>query len=643
MSSWIPGFSTPIFASLFALLIPLIIFYFLKLKRPRMELPSLALWRQVISDQRVNSPFQRFKRNILLLLQIALLCLLALAAMQPFWKGDLRDAQYLPVLVDNSASMGAKDEKTGQTRLDLVKEDIRKIINGLLPGQQISLISVSSNARRLTEFTDNRPLLLDALDGIQPADVPSKLEDGLRLAQALSRTNDVRGIRLYSDGNLPTRPDVTTGKPMAIVDFDLPFKLDFQHLESTGNNIGITAFNARRTSTSKWDVFVRLDGSQTASTAGKVTLRNLGATDNAVVGEEQVILAAKETQRLVFTLDADKPASLEVTLKPEGFDALDSDNKAWLELPIGRDLKVFCPDTLGGFRHALEATPGILLEPMADGSTKQSGYDLVITDALADAAREAMTYCFVGVVPEDLQKSIKVESGLTDVVDWKRDASLLQHVQLRDVQVMDNPKLVENVTNADVEALGYEYLAHGAGGPLILQKRDGSRLTIAMLFHTDHSTLPYRIGFPVMVSNLANIALQQAELAEISAPATGSLPRLFVQAGEKYRITSPSGEHFEQTADARGALAGIPSSEAGLYEVRQGGKLVAKVGASLLNQVETSLAGVDEIHLNEVAVAADTNVVKADKPWWLPLVFAAFGLLLIEWWVFQKRPSGLMT
>lgn len=41
----LPGFSALIHAWWFLLLIPLIIFYFLKLRRPRMEIPSLALWR----------------------------------------------------------------------------------------------------------------------------------------------------------------------------------------------------------------------------------------------------------------------------------------------------------------------------------------------------------------------------------------------------------------------------------------------------------------------------------------------------------------------------------------------------------------------------------------------------------------------
>ncbi len=100
----LPGFSALINAWWFLLLVPLIIFYFLKLQRPRIEIPSLALWRQVINDQRVNSPFQKFKRNLLLLLQVLLLSALILGAMQPYLSRGTEQAQYLPVLIDNSHS-----------------------------------------------------------------------------------------------------------------------------------------------------------------------------------------------------------------------------------------------------------------------------------------------------------------------------------------------------------------------------------------------------------------------------------------------------------------------------------------------------------------------------------------------------------
>ena len=76
------GFFAANFAWLALLIPPLVLLYFLKLKRPRLAIPSLVLWRQVLTDQRVNSPFQKFKRHILLWLQLLLLVLLILAAMQ---------------------------------------------------------------------------------------------------------------------------------------------------------------------------------------------------------------------------------------------------------------------------------------------------------------------------------------------------------------------------------------------------------------------------------------------------------------------------------------------------------------------------------------------------------------------------------
>ena len=103
----LPAFTSLSSAWLFLLIVPLVVFYFLKLRRPRVEISSLVLWRQVLSDQRVNSPFQRFKRNLLLLLQLLLLALLVLAAMQPFLRRETGRAHRLPVLIDVSASMAA--------------------------------------------------------------------------------------------------------------------------------------------------------------------------------------------------------------------------------------------------------------------------------------------------------------------------------------------------------------------------------------------------------------------------------------------------------------------------------------------------------------------------------------------------------
>src|ERR1044071_10493992 len=146
----IPTFTALSSAWLLLLTIPVVVFYFLKLRRPRQVIPSLVLWRQVLADQRVNSPFQRFKRNILLLLQLLLLALLVLAAMQPVLRRLSSGASRLPVLIDNSASMAALDQPNGQTRLDAAKAKVRELIDHLPPDQELSLIAFAKSARRLT-------------------------------------------------------------------------------------------------------------------------------------------------------------------------------------------------------------------------------------------------------------------------------------------------------------------------------------------------------------------------------------------------------------------------------------------------------------------------------------------------------------
>ena len=197
------SFLTPAAAWLALLLAPLIAFYFLKLKRPKQEVASLVLWRQVLNDQRVNSPFQRFKRNLLLLLQILLLLLLIFAAMQPFLRGDVEKRGRIPILIDLSASMDALDKRSGKSRLDLAKEEVSKMIDDLLPDEQMCLIGFGFTAKQATPFTDNKNELKAALRSLETDQVPGKIDDGLRLAQALSRTAPFDEAVVISDGNLP--------------------------------------------------------------------------------------------------------------------------------------------------------------------------------------------------------------------------------------------------------------------------------------------------------------------------------------------------------------------------------------------------------------------------------------------------------
>ncbi len=620
------GFQSLSHLWLASLLAPLILFYFLKLKRPRAEVPSLVLWRQVLQDQRVNSPFQKFKRNLLLLIQLLLLIFLILAALKPFWRGGPGKQRRLPVLLDCSASMGALDKPGGTSRLGEAKRRVREMIDGLASDQELCLVSFDNTARRRTGFTNNKRLLRDALDQIEVEDVPSDLEQALRLVQAMGRSEPFNEALLFSDGNFPPR-----------VNFDLSFKLNYQKLAPAGPNLGVTALSAQRSATGGWDVFVQIEGSPEAEGNASVDLFQ----DGNSAGNERITVARGRAQRMVFQVKGDRAASLRLQLTPDGFDSLAADNAAYLELPQMRDLRVFVPKSMISYRLALQGIVGIQLFPQETDDATSGQFDLVMSDRPQDLNLSAHTRLTVGLIPEELQRFVEAGTNGSTIVDWRRDAPVLQHVVLADLVVLNQPSFTTNAGESDLENIGYEVLIHGQRGPLLVRKQDSDSLRYALLFHTDHSTLPYRVGFPIFVANVVQIALQQAGLAEANADRTGVLPPLSLTANHHYEIQAPAQKLEPITADEHGTVSGVRASRVGYYSILENGAARRKIGASLLSPTETALAGVDQIQFNErLQVNAAAAAIKSDRPLWPPLLLCGLGLLVVEWWFFQKKPGG---
>ena len=627
------GFAQLSAAWLAALAAPVVLFYFLKLRRPRAEVPSLALWRRVVNDRRVNSPFQKFRRNLLLLLQLLLLAALTLAAMQPFLSAGAADAEYRVVLVDTSASMAAVDA-AGVSRLDLARSQARELVDGLLPGQRLAVVAFDRSARPLTEFTGNPRLLNAALDSLAVRDVESDLGDALRVAGALARTAPVAVAVLLTDGNVPPAGDV-----------DLAFPVDYRRLPPAGPNVGVVAFNARRTgaggaeSGGGWDVFVKL----AASGPGGATVELFeGENPRPLAGESVGFASAAEAPRLAFGLPAGAAREIRVKVTAEGPDGLPGDDSAALFLPPPRPLTAYCPPAMATFRRGLDLNADALSLHPRPGEADPPLFDLVVTDA-ADApdgpAPAGSVRLFAGVIPPDLSGLIETKIGYAEVVDWRRTAPVLQSVELMDVQITEEPTFIGDAETADLEELGYETLVDARGGPLMLRRREGRRVDYFLLFDPDASTLPYRVAFPILLQNLVGEATRAAELSEVRAVRTGSLPPVALSGpGAAATFATPGGS-TAVTAGTDGLLVGLPAPQAGTYAVSEGGETVAAFSAAVLSPLETSLAGVEALRFREVEVAASEEAVKTDRPLWDLLALAALALLLGEWWVFHRRPA----
>ncbi|MCD6386126.1 VWA domain-containing protein, partial [Candidatus Sumerlaeota bacterium] len=150
--------------------IPIIVLlYLLKLKRTRVVIPSLILWQKSIEDLIANTPFQKLRANLFMLLQILVVLLLTLGLARPVLLSHPLKKRNIVLLRDRSASMKSID-KNGKSRLDSAKKQARDIISNLKKNDTLMLIAFDNSASVLQGFTNDKKLLKHRIDELEATD-----------------------------------------------------------------------------------------------------------------------------------------------------------------------------------------------------------------------------------------------------------------------------------------------------------------------------------------------------------------------------------------------------------------------------------------------------------------------------------------
>ncbi|MEO6435772.1 MAG: BatA and WFA domain-containing protein [Tepidisphaeraceae bacterium] len=246
--SWVPTFLNPWTAvAAGAVAIPsLLVLYFLKLRRREFAVSSTLLWKKAVQDLQVNAPFQKLRRNLLLLLQMLLLLLLLLALSRPVSQYTPGAGKITVILVDRSASMGAKDaELNGKTRLDEAKRRAKDLVETMGRNATAMVIAFDETAETVHPFSADVPSLKRAIDSVKQTDRKSKLKLAYQLAEAQTNFNP---DQLRVDAR--TRPDVwvySDGRVTDAAELSIRGELKYDKIGSaeTGN-VAIVAMNAKR-------------------------------------------------------------------------------------------------------------------------------------------------------------------------------------------------------------------------------------------------------------------------------------------------------------------------------------------------------------------------------------------------------------
>ena len=165
------------------LIVPVVAFYFLKVRLRRVPVSTTLFWRQIYNEHQPRSLWQRLRHWMSLLAQIVLILLLVAALTDPFFAWETRQLRRIVLIVDNSASMNATD--VSPSRLAAAKDEARRVIDGMRFRDELAVVSAGGVPRVICGFSSHGRTLTHAIDDVAPTDNPTRVTEAIELAQRL--------------------------------------------------------------------------------------------------------------------------------------------------------------------------------------------------------------------------------------------------------------------------------------------------------------------------------------------------------------------------------------------------------------------------------------------------------------------------
>jgi Ca-activated chloride channel family protein len=600
-----------------------VVLYILKLRRRPVPVVFSPIWRRVLGDRESSRLFSRLKRWLSLLLQLALLALLALALGDPRLGVNSQEARHVVLLIDASASMLASD--VAPSRLAKARELASGFLSGLGSNDRMLIAQMDANVTPLSTMTDDVAALEVGLEHLRASDTHADLGRGLSFALDSLRGRSHPEIIVISDGAFPE--SVTRHVPPRD-----GVELSFVPVGSAAQNVAITAFSVRRYPLDRSRYEVMLEVFNTNDAPAEVELSMFG--DGQLVQTGHLSLAAKERRAQFFPNLAGADRTLEAAIElPPGQDFLSRDNRAYALMPERRRTRVLVITPGNTYLEAallldeyLEVTnvkPG---EPLPEGR-----FDVTILDGLSVPAEPRLG----GLLYLDVPASGGPLGHRREIRDfgfdrWDEKSGILRWIAPENIQVISGHALAPEARD---QIVGSSEL-----GPILVAGRRNGQPFVALGFDPRHSDLVLRVAWPLFVLNTINHFVEEdtgyissfrtGDVWQVPAPGPGELGWISEPGGERYRVAIKEG---------RAAYAGI---HAGFYELAVDGsdRPPTRFAANLNDLDESQIAPVAKLELGgSEAGEAKGFASRARHQIWGYLLLAVLLVSALEWITYHRR------
>ncbi|MEN6328118.1 MAG: BatA and WFA domain-containing protein [Syntrophomonas sp.] len=462
----------------FAFIIPLIIvLYLLKPRYQEITVSSTYLWEQVLKDMEASTPWQRLRKNLLLILQLLAALLLLTALCRPWLAGGNNAGRDLFVVVDCSASMLAND--VPPSRFAEAQRQVGKLIDGMGARDQMTLIAMEKQPKVLLAASHDQLRLRQALNNAQVGSGQAALEPVLALLASLSENSSNGVAIIFTDGRtLPLNNEVSLNCP-----------LEMRQLGKSSDNLAISNLATRRDAGKIYTLArVQNYGNQDVQTDIEIL------TDGKLLDARLLSIKAHESREVLW--DQLPPGTKTIEARLSRPDNLTTDNQAFAVVDRVAEQRVLLVSSGNVFlEKALQTKTGLKIfkTPGKSYGPEMDDYDLYIFDSfLPDRLPEASS---IIINPPAGNSFIKVKGELKNITKIvpDRNNDLLQYVEVNGWQVARSRKI-------ETQAGGRSLLSY-QDSPLLLLSENQHR-TAVFAFDLHESNIPLQTGFPILMHNL---------------------------------------------------------------------------------------------------------------------------------------------
>jgi len=613
------SFLTPLAFAL-AILVPLIIaMYLLKLRRTEQVVSSTYLWQRMVRDVEANAPWQRLRRNLLLLLQLLFLILLIFILARPFTWAEGSSGQAIILIFDTSASMAATD--VAPNRLETAKDQAHLLISNLSENARSTIIAAGENTQVLVSSSQDKRQLYQGIENLQIQPGGSDLTSALELASAIAARQPDAEIVIYSDGkaDLPDR-------------LGLKGRVRYLPIGESGDNQAISLISLEPGDQESATAFIQVVNYASDTVQRRLTIR----ADNRLVDAQDLEIPAQGQISVISENIPPETEVLEAALTDT--DALALDDQAWAVQ------QVFAGQSLTLVSHGnrfLETALGLLpdltintLRP-EDYETKDLSNDrtnLTIFDSyIPTSTLSSNNLFFIGPLASTPYFSV-TGSLETPVPQSENDGDpLLAFVDLEGVSILNAARIPLPDWARPV------LIDENSGSPLLFVGETEGQRNAVLAFDPRHSDLPLQVAYPILIANLVDWLLPGR---------IGDIPDQ-IQPGEAVTFTPPPEVESLSVIRPDGSSTQLEiheghaiyadTTQLGVYRVTWGEDQAISFAVNLSNPQESDIRPIESILLlTNASDSEGTNNRQARHEWWRPLALIALVILVIEWLVYNR-------